>query len=228
MSSDISKDATDAAVKWSLDKIERTVSDFVYKFKNKQLLFLQDKEDITKINSIEKSSENQTIKLYIKDKELLLLARLGFFLRSSEKDYKKVEKTRERIVNKFTVSGLHIACFFQNGLFLIYFKDIIESGNNNEAITSQIEHIITKIEDISLFIKKDDNIETCVDIVKIRIYATSSCSYIISSYNIDAMKKCELIKNKLSKLIGKRLQITEYREEKRLIYIFKLKTVIMQ
>lgn len=45
MSSDISKDATEAAVKWSLDKVEKTVSDLIYKFRNRQLLFLQDKEE---------------------------------------------------------------------------------------------------------------------------------------------------------------------------------------
>ncbi|MFH0906598.1 MAG: hypothetical protein V1824_04655 [archaeon] len=227
MSDDIVKDAVDSTVRWSLDEAKKNISDWIYKFKNKKLLFLQNKEDITKINAIDKSKEQQAIKTYIKDKDILLLAKLGFLLREKEKDNQEIGNIRKKIIKRFNISGLHIACFFQNGLFNIYFKEIIESNKSNEIITKEIESIIQKIEDISLFVTKDDNTDRIVDVIKTRLYVKPSYSYLILSYNTDAMKICESIKNKLSKIIGnKNLQITEYNDSKRLIFMFRLKTCI--
>jgi len=227
VSDDPTKDLMEAGVKWSLDEIKEKVADWIYKFKNRKLLFVHNKDNIIEVNSVERSKEQMSIKLYIKDKDILILSSLGTVLRRNETNINKIRKLREAIYARYGAVGIHTACFFQNGLFYIYFKEIIESNLCNDEITRYIEATIKQIDKIALFVSKEDSEEKIADILKTRMYADSKYSYLLLSYNVDAMKKCEDTKAKLTKMIGiKNLQIIKYDDTKRLIYIFKLKDTL--
>lgn len=149
---DIVEGATKGFLNWSTDKI----SSFVKKFKNKELVFVKDIKTIERVKEQYNSGEGKFYEKYIKDREILLLVRLGLTLRKLEtEDQQKLKDLRDKIYLKYKVRGLHISEFVQNGILNRCVGILLEELTSIDEFEKEIEEILGNIEKHALFIRAE-------------------------------------------------------------------------
>ena len=117
MSSELT-DATGGLVKGTLSWGEEKIKEFARKFKNRQLVFIQDEETINLVRSQLKSGEWSLFCQYVSNKELRLLVQLGLTLRKldTDKNEKALLNLRTKIIERkdYTLLNLCKVKFLTN------------------------------------------------------------------------------------------------------------------
>lgn len=203
-----SKGATQGLLKWGEDFIKKLAS----KFKDKKLAFIQDEKTIKRVKEQYRSGELSFYKVYIEDKEMLFILKMGLTLRSLEKENEEERKQnlRTRIFNKYNVKGLHIAQFVENGILNRYIGILIDDIDSIDQFKKDIMNILENIEKHVLFVKKDDNEREVIKQIITIINSHLSMIFIVSGLSSAAkiVRNCEerldelLVDYELEKMSG--------------------------
>lgn len=181
---------------WTTDKIK----EYVLKFRDNELAFIDDVETINTAKQQRKTSEWGVFKEYIDDPDLRILFQMGLTLRKLEKHNRRLESLREKIKNKYRLKGLHLAQFIQNGFFLRYYTYLLEKGITPKELKTAVPNMLKNIENMVIFISQSDDEVIKVDQITTKIYSHSPDVFIICSTK-SAMGKCENIKKTVMKRI---------------------------
>ena len=186
--SDIAEGATKGFLEWSAGKI----SSLVQKLKERELAFIQERKTIDIVREQYNSGEANFYRIYVKDKELLLLIRMGLTLRRLEEDQERLQNLRDKIFRRYKVNGLHIAEFVQNGILNKYVGILIEELTAVEELEKNIENVLKNIEKHTLFIKVGNSPQEIVKKATILVHTHVPHIFIISGLKdaADVIRKC--------------------------------------
>jgi len=194
MSSDnIISNAFEGAVKGSLEWSSQKIEEYIEKFKNKKLSFIEGQKTRETVKEEFLSGEAKFYKRYIEDKNLLFLVRLGLGLKKLENDQEKLIRLRGNIYKKYDLHGLHIAEFVQNGILNHYIALIIDGLRLIEDLEKEIENILNNIEKHVIFVKVQDKKELIIKKAITIVDAHSPNIFIVSGKKsaIKIVRECE-------------------------------------
>lgn len=175
----IAKGKTEGFLNWS----ESRISDFIRKFKNKELRFLEDDSVIDRVKKDYKSGEMQFYEAYVQDKENRRLLGMGLTLRNSPTS--RVNHLRLSISKKYGSSGLHVAYLAQNEMLIRYIGSLVPNIDSVNELKIEIANILDNVDSHAVFIGNTDTIDRCVEKVKTKIDAHSPKVFII-----DGVRSC--------------------------------------
>lgn len=146
--SDVSKGVTEALLEWTTEKITILVK----KFKDRKLAFIQEPRTIEIAREQYRSGESKFYEIYIKNKDVLFLVRMGLTLRKLENDRDRLQNLRDKIFKKYKTHGLHVAEFVQNGVLNRYVGIKLEELSSVEDLKKEIEDVLKNIEKHAIFV----------------------------------------------------------------------------
>ena len=119
---DLIREATKGALDWASEKGKSLIKNLAEKIRNKDLVFIGDRDTIERAKQQRHKSEFTFFKQIITNTDSRNLFQMGLTLRSLQRDNKEAEmkNLKTKIKNKFDHNGLHFAYFVQNGLFSKY------------------------------------------------------------------------------------------------------------
>ncbi len=156
-SDDPIESATSGAVKGLLEWSSQKIAELTKRFKNKELAFIQEKTTIDIVREQYASGESKFYSKYIKDKEMLLLIRLGLTLRRLESNQEKLTNLKQKIMRKYEAKGLHVSYFVQNGILNRYIGILLEEISSIEELENKIMNILINIEKHAVFVSWQDS-----------------------------------------------------------------------
>ena len=180
--SDITEGVTKGFLDWSIDKI----TSFLQKLENREIAFIEEQKTIDIVKEQYLSGESKFYGKYIKDKKFLFLARLGLALRKVEGDKERRGNLRDKIFKKYSVEGLHIAEFVENGILNRYVGILIEGLISIEKLEKDIEDILKNIEKYTLFVQWTSNKAEIVKRADIKVNSNSPKVFIVSGFKLAA------------------------------------------
>ncbi len=185
----VTSGATKGVLEWSAE----FVKSLVQKFKNKKLAFIQDNETIKLVKEQYNSGELNFYKIYIEDKDLLFLAKLGLTLRKLEGNSDRRANLRDKIFKKYGLNELHIAQFVENGILSRYTAILIDNLISIEDLKKKITNTLNDIEKYVLFVQGKDKERGVVESVRTKVFANSPIIFIISGIYpaSEIVRKCE-------------------------------------
>ena len=201
MSYDPVESAASGTVKGALDWTEEKVKTFIEKFRNRQLVFIQDQETIKLVKEQYNSGELNIYKIYIEDKKLLFLVKLGLTLRKLGNNRSRKQNLRDKIFQKYDTTGLHVAQFAENGILNRYISILIDNLTSIEDFKRRIKKTLEDIDKYVIFVKADDTERFIVDIARTKVFANTPSIFIVSgmSHAAEIVRKCELVLTPLFK-----------------------------
>ncbi len=209
-------------VKGFLEWSKSEIISIVKRYKNRDVAFVGNKEEIKKIMDLRKTPEFSNFKDYLYNREHLVLCQLGMQLRKCESNSTDAANLRKKIVSKFGFNGLYVALFIQNGL-LGYVSNFLSKLYSKIDMKDKLNDYFSDIEQIIYFVNnKTDPIKSSRRIIN-RIDSNSPIIYIISSYSSGNNKICKTLSNKIFREIKDIYSASNYNENKRNIYIFNRK-----
>ena len=194
--SDIAEGTAKGFLEWSSEKI----SALVKKFKEKNLTFIQEPNTIEVVKEEYRSGESKFYETYIKDKNLLLLVRLGLALRRLEGDEDRLRNLRDKIFRKYEVSGLHVSEFVQNGILNRYIGILLEKVESIEILGDRISEILKNIDKHTIFVKSTTKKEEIIKKANVITCANSPPIFIVAGFKSAAKivsELTELLKSEL-------------------------------
>jgi len=191
--------ASKGAVEGTLNFASNKIANLLEKFRNKELVFIQDQYTINIVKEQLKSGEWLLCEKHIKNPEYRTLIKIGLTLRSLEKRGKidLLENLRTKIHSVYGQKGLHIAQLVQERIFSELIGDLAPNVKSANDFIISIEEFLNEIEKTCIFIKKDDQTEQVFDKIKTRLYANNPYLFIIFSsgyavhIGLDLHKKIE-------------------------------------
>lgn len=186
------KEAAEGATKATLDWTSEKITDFIKKFKEKKLAFIQDKKTIETAKEVYNSGEAQFYNKYIKNQELLFIVKMGLALRKLENDEERLHNLRDKIFKKYKVKGLQIAELVQNEILNRYIGILLGELPSITDLEKNIEELLNNIEKHTVFVKGENNER---EIIKKSINITDANSpfiFIVSGTKSasETVKKC--------------------------------------
>ncbi len=170
MSSNVISDAFEGGIKGLIKLSIEEVKDLVYKYRNKDLLFIGKKETIERLKKERNSEEWKLFDKYIKDKKLRILVQMGLTMRDLENDDpEEISRLQEVIVNTHGSRGIHIAHFVQTGFLSNYIGTVITENISEKALREGLEETLRAVDKYIVFIKNPDKIEETARILQQRI-----------------------------------------------------------
>lgn len=173
MSDDIpsNSDVLAGITKGLLEHAEEKALAWVERFRNHEIVFIEDSETIDRVKKQRKGPEWKMLSEIIKDRNLRLLAQMGLTLRELENDQEKTQSLRNKIHHKYGRDGLHIAEAVQNNIISNFIG--LESPNVGEPVdlTNKVETLLNNIEKYIVFIGPDDKEDIITRRVSIRLDA---------------------------------------------------------
>ena len=220
MSSEIIKDTIEASLEFS----KQQIVNFVKKFRDRKLAFIEDEKTIELAKEQYESGESKFYHRYIHDKKLLFLVGMGLTLRKVEENAEKRQNLMAKLFNKYKVEGLHVAEFVQNGILNRYNSILLELVDSIEDLEKQIENVLKNIEKYSLFVQGRDRIG---EIIRRTINITDSHSPTI--FVISGEGSCaKLLGDNVKKIEDslKRYSLEKISTSNREILFFKLSSIL--
>lgn len=193
MSYDPVERAASGAVKGALDWTADSIKNLVKKLRDGNLAFIQDEETIEIVKEQYNSGELNFFKIYIENKDMLFLVKLGLTLRRLENNIERLQNLRSKILHKYQVKGLHIAQFVENGLLNRYIGILIDNLTSVEDFKRRIMDILDNIEKYVLFVQTNDREREIIKMATTKIHANTPTVFIISGISSAAkiVKMCE-------------------------------------
>ncbi|HNX47935.1 MAG TPA: hypothetical protein PLC39_05085 [Methanomassiliicoccales archaeon] len=154
-----------------LEHAEEKALAWVERFRNHEIVFVEDSDTIDRVKKQRKSPEWKILSDVLKDKKLRLLAQMGLALRELENDQERTQSLRNKIHHRYGRDGLHIAEAVQNNIISNFIG--LESPNIGEPVdlTIRVENLLNNIEKYIVFIGPEDKEEVLVRRVCIRLDA---------------------------------------------------------
>lgn len=174
----VSEGVTKGGLSWTEEKLKELVT----RFKNRDLVFVEDIKTIEIVKEQRKTSEWDIFKNYIDGPELRILFQMGLTLRKLEDEPALLTSLRDKILKKYDVKGL-------------------ERTSTPKTLKFDIKNLLQNIEKTVVFIKQQDDVEKKTEEIVIKILANSPKTFIICSSK-SAMGKCEKIAKKVMKRIS--------------------------
>lgn len=186
--SDIIEATTTKALEWSAEKI----GNLVKSFKERKLAFIKEPKTIEVVREQYRSGEAKFYQTYIKDKNLLLLVRIGLALRKLEKENEKRQNLRDKLFNKYKIEGLHIAELVENGVLNRYIGILIEKVISINDLEKEIEDFLNHVEKHTLFIQWTTKKVEILKNATIKINSNSPHIFVISGVKSagNVLKEC--------------------------------------
>lgn len=223
-SDDPIESATSGITKGIIELSSEKIKEWIKKFKDKELAFIQDKSVIDIVKEQYASGESKFYSKYIKDKDILFLARLGLTLRRLEKDIERLMNLQQKILRRYEVKGLHISYFVQNDILNRYIGILIEDISSEQELEEKILNILKNIEKHTLFVAGQDKperiIQNALTIVSSHIPTIFIVSGIGSASRI--VKECS---DKLESLMSN-YELEKVSGGKKEILFFKRKLIV--
>ena len=190
---DIAESAIKGATKGALEWTKEQIVGFIKKLKDRKLAFIQDEETIKLVKEQYNSGELNFYRIYIEDKDLLFLTKLGLTLRKLEGNSDRRTNLRNKIFKKYDLNGLHIAQFVENGILSRYTAILIDNLISIEDLKSKIEKTLKDIEKYVLFVQAKDQERNVIELVRTKVFANSPTIFIISGIYpaSEIVRKCE-------------------------------------
>ena len=215
--SDITEGVTKGFLEWSAEKI----GSLIKKLKNKELAFIEEPKTIEIVREQYRSGEAKFYEIYIKDRDLLFLVRLGLTLRKLENDKERTQNLRDKILKKHEVEGLHIAEFVQNGILNSYVAILLKELISIEKLTEDIEQILKNIENYTILVLGTSNKSEIIKNADIKVNSHSPKIFIISGFKSAAKIVAESIE--AFKIILKDYEFERFSSGEKEILFFKRK-----
>jgi hypothetical protein len=193
MSDDIIRSASAGFTDSILDK----VTNYLKKFKNRELAFIQDPETIDMAIECNDRGEYKEFQKLVPETNYSMPFKLGLVLRSKEKNGEDYSKLKDKIKRKYNQEGLDIAYFSQNELFSKVKGIITEKANTEDEIKLIFRKFIVNIEKNCFFITNHDNIEAVSNKIQTIILSKLFQVYILSGCNRTAKKNISEIFKKI-------------------------------
>ena len=154
-----------------LEHAEEKALAWVERFRNHEIVFVEDSDTIDRVKKQRKSPEWKILSDVLKDKKLRLLAQMGLALRELENDQERTQSLRNKIHHRYGRDGLHIAEAVQNNIISNFIG--LESPNIGEPVdlTIRVENLLNNIEKYIVSIGPEDKEEVLVRRVCIRLDA---------------------------------------------------------
>lgn len=206
------KGVTKALLEYGEEKLKALIT----KFRNRELVFVQDPDTIRLVKDQRKTPEWELFTRYVDHKGLRILFLMGLTLRYLEKEGKPIDTLIRRIKKRYGSEGLHFAFFAQNGFFGKLVANIIEREPTSEKLKTEIENLLSNIEKTVVFVDSQDNIARKTREIVTRIDANAPKIFILSSIR-SAMGKCRIIKINVMKEISG-YTVEQYKTENREVY----------
>ncbi|MEM3452722.1 MAG: hypothetical protein QW835_03735 [Candidatus Hadarchaeum sp.] len=146
-------------------------------------------------------------------------------MRKLEKDIKKRDNLRDKILKKYGKKGLHIAQVVQNGIFSRFLGTILERAPTAQALKTEIVNLFENIENRVVFIQRANikgtkYIKNKTEEIIAKIRAHSPEVFVISSAGT-AMETCKKIANDaINKILDYTYELVET-ENKRMYFLIK-------
>ncbi|MHC1710236.1 MAG: hypothetical protein AB9819_07510 [Methanomassiliicoccales archaeon] len=173
MSDDIpsNSDVLAGITKGLLEHAEEKALAWVERYRNHEIIFIEDPGTIDRVKRQRKSPEWKMLSEVIKDRKLRLLAQMGLTLRELENDQEKTQSLRNKIHHKYGRDGLHIAEAVQNNIVSNFIG--LESPYIGEPVdlTNRVEKLLNDIEKYIVFIGPEDKEDVLVRRVTTRLDA---------------------------------------------------------
>ncbi len=175
---DIAKGAMKGALEWSEEKISK----FIQKLTERKLAFIEEPDTIKIVREQYEAGETKFYQIYIRDKELLLLVKLGLTLRKLDEDQKqeRLHNLRDKIFRKYKAEGLHIAEFVQTGILSKYVGILIDKLVSVKDLEKEMTSVLKNIEKHIILIQAQSKKQEIIKKVSIIINAHSPAIFIIS------------------------------------------------
>jgi len=194
------KDVAEGVTKAVINATKDEIKGWVYKLKNRDLLFIGKKETIELIKKERETAEWDLFDKYIKDKKIRVLVQIGLTLRKLEDNPEEIKRLQEIISQTHGGWGIHIAHFVQTGFLTNYIGTIIKKYISQKALKEDLEHTLRNVEKYVIFIKSFDEVERQANIIKQRIEVDLPKVLILYSLK-SAVKIAKQIKDFLEKEI---------------------------
>lgn len=219
MSSNSISDITEGITKGVLEFSKGQISSFIKKFRERKLAFIEDQKTIDIVREQYNSGESKFYKIYIKDKSILFMTRLGLTLRRLEENKEKQQNLRSKILKRYGVEGLHLAEFVQNGILNRYIIILLEKFISTDKLEKDIEEILKNIEKYTLFVQGTSKKAEIIKKAETIVNAHSPRIYIISGFKSAA----KLVRDSLEQLtsILKNYNFERWSEGEKEILFFK-------
>jgi len=158
--------ATKGALEWT----EQTVKDLVKQFRNRQLAFIKNADNIELVKEERKSSEFSILKQFIpKGTKYSIQIQMGLALRSIAENKTRAMELRGRIGRTFGESGLHVAEITQIGLTNQLLTRLVGLYPKPEEVTDKLLYFLDHVEDLAIFVRNDSVPSAIVSVIPARI-----------------------------------------------------------
>lgn len=161
----VSEGATKALLEWS----ERKVLDFAKKFRNRELAFVRNSDNIDLIKEERQSSEFSILKQFVPKGPLSIQVQMGLALRQIARDQPRTMELKGRIQHKYGLPGLHVAEITQIGITIQLLTRLTKLYSRPEEVTKRLMIFFDHIDDLVVFVKKTDTPNAIAKIVLNRI-----------------------------------------------------------
>ena len=189
------------ATKGILDFTKEQIQEFVQKFRNRDLVFVEEPGTIKLIKEVRGGTEWNLFDEFLPkpDKDLRLIFQMGITLRKLDGNEEKLDNLRSKIRNRFTVKGLHLAEFVQNKVLSKVIVALAERNLSKKEIVQVVKDIWDNIDKFAIFIKQDDDINEHFKNIETRIRANLPLLLMIFGSG-SAIKKLDKIVDKIEKM----------------------------
>ena len=173
------KGLVEGTLTWTKEEISKAIK----KIANHEFAFIEDAETINEVKTEKNTEEFKLYTNYIHDKELIKIVQLGLTLRkyNNGPDASKVYNLRDKIVQRFGSDGLHIAEFVSSKRLSRYISSTITfSDLSTIDMSKKVESMLKNIDDFTMFIKSDDNLEGKFEQIKTILHANRPETFIIT------------------------------------------------
>ncbi len=153
------KGATEGILNFSSEKI----AEFVRKFREGELAFIRDRENIDIVKEQRQSAEYQTLQRFVPKGKLPILVQMGLALRYlvarsyvEVPDTNKVNDLRDKILRRYGTAELHIAELVQIGLVTHLLLHLLKLFPNPADVQHRLTSFLDQVDDLVLFVRKED------------------------------------------------------------------------
>ena len=181
----LAKGATSAALDWT----EQKVRDLAKQFRNRQLAFIKNADNIELIKEERQSSEFIVLKLFVPKGPWSIQVLMGLTLRQIAGDQPRTLALRDRILHKYGAAGLHVAEITQIGITSQLLTQLTKMDSRPDEVKKRLVYFLENIEDLVIFVKRTDVPSAIAKMVQIRLETFASHMMILigSGYAMDVV-----------------------------------------
>jgi len=184
------KGVTEGVLSWTAESLKKVVNDL----RKGNIKIVTDKETYDNLNNQKKLHELQVFKKYVDTPELNQLYQAGLALRAWETNYQKLNKLKTQIKDAYGAQGLHIAEFFQNGVFTKYLDILILREKTEKDIKNELNLFFEYFDKNATFVQETTTNTKSVSAIVTRINSNLPKTYIIFGSGRAAKKSTDIAK----------------------------------